>query len=56
LLAKKGTTPKACGFLFKYHDISIIEFFKQKGLNLLSYYRPTVNFHEVKKLVDYHIR
>lgn len=52
----KGGKPKANGAIFCYHDISIIEHYKSKALGLLNYYRPAVNFHEIKKLVDYHLR
>ena len=52
----KGWKPKASGAIFRYHDISIIEYYKSKALGFLNYYRPAVNFHEVKKLVDYHLR
>lgn len=52
----KGGKPKASGVIFRYHDISIIEYYKSKALGFLNYYRPAVNFHEVKKLVDYHLR
>tara|TARA_Y100000385_G_C12832575_1_gene525212 strand:+ start:480 stop:731 length:252 start_codon:yes stop_codon:yes gene_type:complete len=48
--------PKASGVLFRYHDISIIEYYKQKALGLLNYYKPANNFHGVKKLIDYHLR
>ena len=55
MLDKSGK-PKACGAVFRYHDISIIEYYKSKVLGFLNYYRPAVNFHEVKKLMDYHLR
>lgn len=55
MLSKVGR-PKASGAVFKYHDVSIVEFFKQKALGLLSYYRPANNYHSVKKFVDYHMR
>lgn len=48
--------PKACGFVMKYQDISIINFFKQKALGFLNYFKPAYNFHEVKKIVNYHLR
>ena len=48
--------PKACGFAIKYADISIIEFFRQKALGFLNYYKPASNFHEVKKIANYHLR
>jgi hypothetical protein len=48
--------PKFCGMAVKYHEISIIEFFRQKALGFLNYYKPASNFHVVKRLVDYHIR
>ena len=52
----KGGKPKANGAVFRYHDISIIEHYKSKALGFLNYYRPAVNYHEVKKLVDYNLR
>lgn len=52
----KGNSPKASGVAFRYDDASIIEFFRLKGQGLLNYYRPAVNFHNIKKLVDYHMR
>ena len=52
----KGGKPKASGAIFRYHDISIIQFYKSKALGLLNYYRPAANYHEVKKLADYHLR
>jgi retron-type reverse transcriptase len=55
-ILSKNNTPKSCGIAYKYDDISIIEFFKSKGLGLLHYYRPAVNFHEIKRMVDYHLR
>ena len=55
MISKQGR-PKASGAIFRYHDISIIEHYKMKALGMLNYYRPTANFHEVKKLVDYHLR
>lgn len=48
--------PKFCGIALKYHEVSIIEFFRQKALGFLNYYKPASNFHDVKKLVDYHMR
>lgn len=55
-MLSKGGNPKASGAIFRYHEISIIEYYKQKALGFLNYYRPAVNFHEVKKFADYHIR
>ena len=55
MLDKSGK-PKACGAVFRYHDISIIKHYKSKALGFLNYYRPAVNFHAVKKLLDYHLR
>jgi len=55
MLDKKGK-PKACGAIFKYHDVFIIKHYKMKAFGFLNYYRPAVNFHKVKKLVDYHLR
>jgi retron-type reverse transcriptase len=55
-MLNKGGKPKANGAIFRYHDISIIEHYKSKALGFLNYYKPAVNFHEVKKLVDYHLR
>jgi len=55
-MISKGGKPKANGAVFRYHDISIIEYYKAKAIGFLNYYRPAVNYHEVKKLVDYHLR
>jgi retron-type reverse transcriptase len=55
MLSKSGS-PKASGVIFRYHEISIIEYYRQKALGFLNYYKPAVNFHLVKKLVDYHMR
>ena len=55
MLSKNGK-PRASGVAFSYHDISIIEYYKQKALGFLNYYKPASNFHGVKKLVDYHMR
>jgi hypothetical protein len=55
MLSKSGK-PKASGMIFKYHEISIIEYYRQKALGFLNYYRPSTNYHAVKKLVDYHMR
>jgi hypothetical protein len=55
MLSKDGK-PKASGVAFRYHEISIIEYYKQKALGFLNYYKPASNFHQVKKLVDYHMR
>ena len=55
MVSKKGS-PKANGAFFCYHDVSIIEYYKQKALGFLNYYKPANNFHAVKKLVDYHMR
>jgi retron-type reverse transcriptase len=51
-----GGSPKASGIIFKYHDASIIQFYKNMALGLLNYYKPANNFHHVKKLADYHLR
>lgn len=55
MLSKSGS-PKASGVIFRYHEISIIKYYKQKALGFLNYYNPANNFHIVKKLVDYHMR
>lgn len=52
----KGGKPKASGMVFNYHEISIIEYYRQKAFGFLNYYRPATNYHAVKKLVDYHMR
>jgi hypothetical protein len=52
----EGGKPKTNGAVSRYHDISIIEYYKSKALGFLNYYRPAVNYHEVKKLVNYHLR
>ena len=48
--------PKASGAVFRYHELSIINYYKEKALGFLNYYKPAVNYHDVKKLVDYHMR
>lgn len=55
IISKSGK-PQACGFAIKYKDTSIIEFFKQKALGFLNYYKPAFNFYEIKRLVNYHLR
>lgn len=55
-MVSKGGKPKASGMIFKYHEISIIEYYRQKAFGFLYYYRPATNYHAVKKLVDYHMR
>jgi retron-type reverse transcriptase len=55
MLSKNGK-PIASGITFRYHEVSIVEFYKQKALGFLNYYRPASNFHAVKKLVNYHMR
>jgi hypothetical protein len=55
MISNKGK-PKANGTMFKYNELSVIEHYKQKALGFLNYYKPAVNFHEVKKLVNYHMR
>lgn len=51
-----GGSPKASGAIFRYHDISIIAYYKEKALGFLNYYRPAVNYYDVKKLADYYLR
>ena len=53
MLDKSGK-PKACGAVFRYHDISIIKHYKSKALGFLNYYRPAVNFHAVSSQLDEH--
>jgi hypothetical protein len=48
--------PKFCGIALKYHEVSIIEFFKETAVTILNYYNPALNFYAVKKLVDYQLR
>ena len=48
--------PKASGAIFRYHELSIINFYREKALGFLNYYKPAVNYHDIKKLVDYHMR
>lgn len=55
MISEKGK-PKANGAAFRYHELAIVDFYKQKAFGFLNYYKPAVNFHEVKKLVDYHMR
>jgi hypothetical protein len=54
MLSPNGS-PKASGAIFRYHDISIIEYYKEKALGLLNYYSPAINYHNVKKLANYHL-
>jgi len=56
MVKEKSFEPKANGTVFKYHDVAIIDYYRQKAQGLLEYYRPANNFHEVKKAVDYHMR
>jgi hypothetical protein len=55
-MISSGGSPKASGVIFRYHDISILEYYKKKALCLLNYYKPVVNYSNVKKLVNYHLR
>lgn len=55
-IISKWGKPKACIFVLNHENIFIIEFFKQKAVSLLNYYKPACNFYEVKKLVNYHLR
>lgn len=55
MLSDQGK-PKASGAIFRYHELSIINYYKQKALGFLNYYKPAVNYHDIKKLVDYHMR
>lgn len=48
--------PRANGQVFKFHDVAIIDYYKSKAHGLLNYYQPANNFHEIKKVVDYHMR
>ena len=48
--------PKANGIVFKYHDVAIIDYYKEKAYGLLHYYQPANNFYELKRMVDYHMR
>lgn len=41
---------------FKYHDLSIILFYKSKATNVLKYYKPAKNFYLVKKQINYQMR
>ena len=55
MISKHGK-PKASGAIFRYHELAIIDHYRQKALGFLNYYKPAVNYHDVKKLVDYHMR
>lgn len=48
--------PKASGAIFRYHELTIINYYKEKALGFLNYYKPASNYHDVKKLVDYHMK
>jgi len=56
MVKEKSFQPKANGIVFKYHDVAIIDHYRMKAQGLLEYYRPGVNYHEVKKAVDYQMR
>lgn len=42
--------------LFKYHDLSIILYYRGKAIDILEYYKPAQNFYLIKKQVNYHMR
>lgn len=42
--------------LQKYHDLSIILFYKHKAIGILKYYRPATNLCWIKKQVNYQMR
>lgn len=56
MVENKKFSPRANGQVFKYHDVSIIDYYKAKAYGLLHYYQPANNLHEIKKIVDYHMR
>jgi retron-type reverse transcriptase len=56
MVKEKSFQPKANGIVFKYHDVAIIDHYRMKAQGLLEYYRPGINYHEVKKAVDYQMR
>lgn len=55
ILSNNGK-PKANETCFRYHEFLIIDYYKQKALRFLNYYKPAANFHYIKKLVNYHMR
>ena len=42
--------------LFRYNDLSIILYYKNKATNVLEYYKPAKNFYWVKTQVDHQMR
>jgi hypothetical protein len=42
--------------LFKYHDLSIILYYKNKATSILEYYKPAKNFYWIKKQIDHSMR
>lgn len=55
ILSKTGK-PGCCYFLVHYTEIFIIEFFTQKVVSLLDFFKQASNFYKVKKLINYYFR
>lgn len=56
MIDKNINKPIANTYVFKYHDINIVNYYKSKAIGVLEYYKPAINFHWLKKQVDYHMR
>lgn len=56
MIDQKVNKPIANKYIFKYHDINIINYYKTKAAVVLEYYKPAANFYWLKKQVDYHMR
>ncbi len=56
MIDKNVNKPIANTYILKYHDINIIHHYKNKAIVILEYYKPAINFHWLKKQVDYHMR
>lgn len=56
MTTKSPFMPKSNGICYKYHDVAIIDYYNSKAKGLLEFYSVANNFHEVKRLVNYHMR
>jgi hypothetical protein len=56
MIDKNVNKPVANTYVFKYHDVNIINHYKSKAVGVLEYYKPANNFHWLKKQIDYHMR
>ena len=48
--------PVSNKMLFRYHDLSIILYYKSKAIGILEYYKPAKNFYWIKTQVDHQMR